>query len=314
MREDAAPTPPAAAPRDLQPTRCPICRSRDADREVYAMNFHAADLTPEVFSARRLPDRLHYRMVRCERCGLLRSDPILPVAELARLYEASEFTYAAEAEFARTTYARYLRRALVHTPGRTRLLEIGCGNGFFLEAALAMFPEVRGIEPSVAAVAQAPVPLRSAIDVGLYGPDSYPAERFDVVCAFQMLDHAPDPAALVEAAFLHLKPGGLILIVVHDAGALSARLLGERSPIVDVEHTVLFDRRTLPRLLERAGFAVVETFAVWNTYPLAYWTRLAPLPGPLKGAALGIVNGTGVGRVPVKLPAGNLGVIARRPA
>ena len=314
MREEAVTTPDAAMPHGLQATRCAICRTRDADREVYAMNFRAEDLTPEVFSARRLPDRLHYRMVRCGRCGLLRSDPILPVAELARLYEASEFTYAAEAEFARATYARCLRRAVAHTPRRMRLLEIGCGNGFFLEAARAVFPEVRGIEPSVAAVAQAPALVRGTIDVGLYDQESYPPAHFDTVCAFQMLDHAPDPAALVEAAFLHLKPGGVVLIVVHDAGALSARLLGERSPIVDVEHTVLFDRRTLPRLLERAGFAVVETFAVWNTYPLAYWTRLAPLPGGLKAAALQVLGGTGAGRLPIMLPAGNLGVIARRPA
>src|SRR5262245_61843605 len=86
---------------DLVATRCAICRTRDADREVYAMNFRPADLNAEVFSARRLPDRLHYRMVRCGRCGLLRSDPILSAGELARLYARSRFTYEAEAVYTR---------------------------------------------------------------------------------------------------------------------------------------------------------------------------------------------------------------------
>ena len=85
----------------LQRTRCPICETNGSDREVYAMNFQPQDLNGAVFSARRLPDRLHYRMVRCRRCGLLRSDPILPAGELARLYESSQFTYETEAEFAR---------------------------------------------------------------------------------------------------------------------------------------------------------------------------------------------------------------------
>ena len=85
----------------LQRTRCPICETNGADREVYAMNFQPQDLNGAVFSARRIPDRLHYRMVRCQRCGLLRSYPILPAGELARLYESSQFTYETEAEFAR---------------------------------------------------------------------------------------------------------------------------------------------------------------------------------------------------------------------
>jgi hypothetical protein len=77
----------------LQRTRCPICETGGSDREVYAMNFRPQDLNGAVFSARRLPDRLHYRMVRCQRCGLLRSDPILSARELARLYASSKFTY-----------------------------------------------------------------------------------------------------------------------------------------------------------------------------------------------------------------------------
>ena len=298
---------------ELRATLCPICETDRQDREVYRANFDPGKLDEQVFSARRLPDRLHYRMVRCAGCGLLRSNPILPLGTLERLYAGSHFTYASEAEFTRRTYARYLERALPFVPARQRLVEIGCGNGFFLEEALAHgFLDVAGVEPSKEAAEQASERVRGKIVAGLYSRESFPREHADLVCAFQVFDHVPNQASLLEAVREHLVPGGVALFVNHDAGALSARLLGERSPIVDVEHTALFDQKTMRRIFEKKGFSVKETFAVENTYPLGYWTRLAPLPRPLKSVTLGFLEATRLARVPVSLKAGNLGLIAVR--
>ncbi len=299
---------PAAPLRD---TRCMICDTREFDREVYAMNFAPADLSSDVFSARRLPDRLHYRMVRCSQCGLLRSDPILGDEELGRLYAGSHFTYAAEAAFTGATYLRYLRETLPLLRERGRIMEIGCGSGFFLERALdAGFREAWGVEPSVAAVEQASPRVRERIRIGLYDGTTFAPGQFDLICAFQILDHAPDPAAMLRACFAHLRPGGVALFINHDAGALSARLLGELSPIVDVEHTVLFDQTTMRRLFERCGFRVERVFSVRNTYPLQYWAKMTPLPGPLKSATQSVLRWSGLGRIPITLKAGNLGAVA----
>lgn len=309
----AEPTKAAAPAPVLVKTACPICGDDAHDREVYAANFQPGDLDPEVFSARRMPDRLHYRMVRCAACGLLRSNPILPVEELSRLYRASHFTYQGEAEFTRKTYAHYLKRALRVKPQVASLMEVGCGSGFFLAEAQALgVRELHGVEPSEEAISHAPEGLRPAIRCALYGEETFAPDSFDAVCAFQVFDHVPDPAATLRACFKHLKPGGLALFINHDSGALTNRLLGERSPIVDVEHTALYDRRTMRRILEKTGFTVREVFRVKNTYPVNYWARLAPLPAGLKKAAVGWLAGSAVGRLPVGLYAGNLGAIATK--
>jgi SAM-dependent methyltransferase len=298
----------------LQDTRCPICETAEFDREVYAMNFETEDLNTDVFSARRLPDRLHYRMVRCQKCGLLRSNPVLPKVALSRLYEDSEFTYATEAAFARTTYGHYFRKARAYAKPVKRLLEIGCGNGFFLEEALALgVSEVTGIEPASAAIAAASEAIRPKIRACLYDVDTFTTDRFDFICSFQTFDHVPDPAAMVAASFKDLAPGGVVLFVTHDSGAPLARLLGERNPIVDVEHTALFDKRTIRRIFEKYGFEICEVLTVQNTYPLSYWTRMVPLPRSAKNPLLWLLSATRVGRIPIRLPAGNLGIIARRP-
>jgi SAM-dependent methyltransferase len=297
----------------VRETLCPICSTEGTDREVYASNFRADDLTPETFSARRLPDRLHYRMVRCLRCGLLRSNPILPVEDLARLYARSHFTYGEEAAFTRRTYGRYLRRARRWAPGGRALLEIGCGDGFFLDEALAQgFDAVTGVEPSEEAIANASAAVRPRIVKNLYGPGVFPADSFDLICAFQVFDHVPDPAALLRAAHEQLRGGGGVLFINHNARGFLNRLLGEASPIVDVEHTVLFDKKTMRRLFEECGFQVREVFDVKNTYPVAYWARLAPLPRALKSRIGALLERSAFGKLPITLSAGNLGIVATK--
>jgi SAM-dependent methyltransferase len=171
---------------------------------------------------------------------------------------------------------------------------------------------VWGVEPSVDAVRHADAAVRGCIRVGPYEHATFADESFDVVCGFQVLDHAPDPGALVDAVRGDLKPGGVAFFINHDSGAWSARLFGELSPIVDVGHTVLFDKRTMRALFERYGFRVHDVFTVRNTYPLRYWMRMAPLPRALKEALSGWLARSRVGGLAMTIGAGNLGLIATK--
>ncbi len=66
--------------------------------------------------------------------------------------------------------------------------------------------------------------------------------------------------------------------MTHDYRAPINRLLGRRSPIIDIEHMQLFCPASLDRLLGEAGFADIAIRAIRNRYPLRYWLRLRPLP------------------------------------
>jgi SAM-dependent methyltransferase len=120
---------------------------------MYPANFDIQSLTPEMFSARRLPDRIHYRLVMCKRCGLVRFNPIAPYDFLAQLYQQSAFTYSEEIGNLRKTYGNSLSQLSAYGAHKLSLLEIGCGNGFFLEEALTQgYLHVQGVEPSQGAV------------------------------------------------------------------------------------------------------------------------------------------------------------------
>jgi SAM-dependent methyltransferase len=166
---------------ELRSTRCAICGTEGNAEELYAANFDLEALSPELFSARRLPDRIHYRLVRCNACGLVRSDPVAPLEVVAQLYQQSSFTYTDEVADLKRTYGRYLAELEKYGTRKGALLEIGCGNGFFLQQALAQgYRAVRGVEPSQAAVSQAAPEVRGAIVCDLMRPGLFTAHGFRV--------------------------------------------------------------------------------------------------------------------------------------
>lgn len=298
----------------LQATACAICGSGATSAELYPANFDLEAFNTSVFSARRLPDGIRYRMVRCAGCGLVRSDPVADASVLAELYTESTFDYDEEVDNLKATYGRYLRLLERHGVQKDALLEIGCGNGFVLEEALAQgYRTVQGVEPSTAAVAKASPQVRPHLVCDIMRPGLFAPDQFDVVTFFQVFDHLPDPGAVLDECLRVLKPGGLILCLNHNVEAVSARLLRERSPIIDIEHTYLYTPKTLARLFVTHGFQVAQSVPVYNTYTTRYLAQLVPLPRKLKTRVLKRLSHGAVGQRRLSVPLGNLCLIARKP-
>jgi SAM-dependent methyltransferase len=299
----------------LQPTSCAICGTAGNADELYPATLTPGAFTAAVFSARRLPDGVHYRVVRCRACDLVRSGPVLGAEGLARLYRASTFEYGDELDGLRATYGKALRQLAELVPERAGLLDIGTGSGFVLELAQdSGWAGVRGVEPSADAIAKARPDIRPRIAADVMRPGLFESGSFDAVTMFQVLDHMPDPAGLLDECRLVLRPGGVVLAFNHNVRAWSARLLGERSPIIDVEHTYLYSPATIRTLFTRSGFDVASVRPVRNTYSLKYLAHLLPLPDAQKVPLLSFLRRSSVGRREVTVPLGNLCLIARRRA
>jgi SAM-dependent methyltransferase len=285
---------------------CPLCGSQ-VEGGVREASFDPARLGELSFASRKPPELMHWRLVTCASCGLLYASPIPAGDVLLREYRQAAFDAVVESGYAAETYARIVQRLLPGLPDRAAALDIGAGDGAFLERLLALgFGDVVGFEPSEAARRSAPARLLPAIRDEPFLPGAVEERAFSLVTCLQTIEHVPEPLELARQAHRALKEGGALLVVCHDRRAWSARLLGRRSPIYDIEHLQLFDRTTIRGLLERAGFERIMVDPLVNRYPLGYWLRLARAPRA-------VMRGLGrLASVPVAAPAGNIRAVGYR--
>ena len=294
-------------------TKCPICETLGNSTVTYEANIDENTFSVEVFSARRLPDRKHYQWVRCNNCSLLRSDPVLDI-DLERLYVESTFDYSTELEGLKKTYINITKK-VTKEKATNSIIEIGGGNGFFLEAALDNgYKKICGVEPSTEAIAASRSDVKPHMIASLMKAGVVADNSFDVGAMFHTLDHLPDPVKTLKDAYNSLNPGGIFVVAIHNERSWSARLLGEKSPIIDVEHTHLYTKKTGKLIFEKAGFVNVKAGGYWNHYSLAYLLHLIPISRSLRKAILNSTLGRLLSKIKVIVPLGNMWVAGQRPA
>jgi SAM-dependent methyltransferase len=298
---------------DFVPRACPLCGAEDA-RVMVEATLDEDRLTASAFASRKLPEYMHSRMVECNGCGMLYANPVLRQETLAEAYKDASFDSGAESRLAAVTYRAMLEPHLAALPSRNSALDIGAGDGAFLEELLALgFQHVAGVEPSEAPIAAAKPAVRGYLKCGIFTPDQYAAESLDLITCFQVIEHVWDPVKIAADAHTLLKPGGLFVMVAHDRRAFSARVMGTKSPIFDIEHLQLFDRPTGAALLRTAGFGSIFIGSLRNRYPINYWIKLFPLPRTAKAATSWMARASGIGKLLLSLPAGNLAMVGRKP-
>jgi SAM-dependent methyltransferase len=294
---------------NLRTRTCPLCHSLDDSQSFAEANVDLEELDGFAFASRKLPEYMHWRLMECRRCDLLYANPAPSLEDLAALYRDAAFDSRDEARLASRTYGRLLRRIIPRLPDKLRAVDVGTGDGVFLRELLAAgFREVVGIEPSAAPIAAAAAEIRPLIRHDIFRPDLFPADSLSLITCFQTIEHLADPLAFCRDAWRALKPGGALFLIGHNRKALSARLLGRKSPIFDIEHLQLFSPASVRCLLTASGFDRVQVQTVYNRYPIRYWAQLFPFPKGLKSQILAALQRSGVGGWTLPLAAGNLAI------
>lgn len=192
-------------------------------------------------------------MLRCQKCATLYA------ATYAESSNSSDYDYYYDEH--NLTVPAFIHQRLQEIVARfapfrqtNRLLDIGCGSGVLLEAAHAAGWEAEGLEVSRPAVEHIRK-MGFTVFNGELAEAHYPGAHFDVVTCSEILEHVPDPQALVTEVARILRPGGLFWATTPHGRGMSARLLGTKWSIVcPPEHLHLFSRRGIRNLLKAAGF------------------------------------------------------------
>lgn len=223
------PEPSTSALPDARP--CPACDSRRAQWAFVVAGF------PHV---------------RCRECGSVFVSPLPPPTVVQATYLDPEYHGDVQASEARMRAEARARARVLAERGCTRVLEVGCGAGFFVEALLELGIEGEGVDPGPQAqrAAARGLPIHP-----IWLEDHQPTAPYDGVAMFELLEHLPDPVHALRWCHRWLKPGATLALSTPSASGLPARALGRRFPMLcPPNHLEVFTRRGLAALLERGGF------------------------------------------------------------
>jgi 2-polyprenyl-3-methyl-5-hydroxy-6-metoxy-1,4-benzoquinol methylase len=282
----------AADPR-LEEVPCALCKSARARVRFSAMNgwppqadgSYAA--TTDKFGA-------YGTIKECLDCGLLYTSPRVKAEGLLAEYEGNKDEEYFDQTESRSMNA-YLSLALIRRHAKSgRLLDVGAATGFFLNAARPFF-EVEGVEPSTWARRYAQEQLGLKIKAPTLEAARFEDGRFDVVTLLDVIEHVPDPVAVLKEIARVTKPGGILYLVTPDCESPSAKVLGGRWWGLRSAHIFYFSRATLERALAAAGFEIVEAKSFGRIFTWGYWlSRLSNYPKPIYAAVEKLVTLFGI--------------------
>lgn len=212
-----------------------------------------------------------YEVLRCRDCSMVWVTPRWDDSKLAEVYGEEYWQsdcprskgyadYAADSELYLKTFRRRMRLVEKHIEPGSKILDVGCAAGFFLQVAQERGHEVFGVELSAAIGAQAKERIGAdRVHIGTLDslpPEAVPEGGFDLITMWDVVEHVPDPQALLAEARRLLRPNGMLLVETQNITSRFAGLLGRRwHHFKHEEHIYHFNPETIAKLLEQSGFA-----------------------------------------------------------
>lgn len=178
-----------------------------------------------------------------------------------------------------------LRQFLLTSRKSPRLLDYGCGLGFFLDAAYEFGFDVEGIEFNRWAIDY----IRSRYRYAVHGPDDpRPRDPYDVITMFDVIEHLREPFQMLDTVHGMLADEGLLVVSTMDSTSVTSRLMGKR--LEDFrrirEHLFFFDRANLSSILAQHGFDVLKVASIGHSFELRLLASRMRATLPLLGAPM----------------------------
>jgi 2-polyprenyl-3-methyl-5-hydroxy-6-metoxy-1,4-benzoquinol methylase len=188
----------------------------------------------------------------------------------------------------------YLKMVLSRKQQIQRILDIGCGYGYFLKVCLeAGIPEVYGVDISTAAIKKSQALEKAKVNQIDFSKEksSFDSDFFDVITAFDVAEHVEDEDFFLKEIYRVLKKEGLLLLITPNADSwprnIYMKLIYGKD---DPTHINVQGWRYWKRLLEEIGFNHTEVKgSLLHGFPptttlrgrLGKWSTVKPILLPI---------------------------------
>ena len=298
----------------LEYVPCNVCGADDTTT-VYPERYTDGRARDMVRTFRASGDELLIdRLGRCRRCGLEYINPRPRGADIVEAYsQGDDPAYVSQVSARERTFGEAVAHIESLGPARGRLLDVGTAAGAFLAAARARGWQVDGCEPNRWMAEWGSNHYGLHIRPGHLFEQDFAPGSFDVITLWDVIEHTPDPSAVIARVAKLLAPGGLLVVNYPDRGSWLARLLGRRWPFLSSVHLYYFNRRTIARLLTDRGFSIVQMRPHVQRLELNYLlTRGEVVSVALVRAARGAARALGISGLQAPYWIGQTFVAARK--
>jgi 2-polyprenyl-3-methyl-5-hydroxy-6-metoxy-1,4-benzoquinol methylase len=217
-------------------------------------NMGEDDLQKGIKTVYMLWGEAYGRHVKCKNCHLIYINPIERASKINADYSKMENTDAPIIRQPRLSATKSQVRLIKRYGNGTHLLDIGCGEGFFLFNASKAGYTTKGVELSQDAAAYARREFGLDVEGKPFEKMQLPENYFDVVTIWQVLEHLPYPLATLKEIHRILKPGGLLATSTPDIEGIMAKIFRRKWWNLRSLHINQFTAKTLTDMLNRAGF------------------------------------------------------------
>ena len=134
------------------------------------------------------------------------------------------------------------------------LLDVGCGAGYFLDAALESGAICHGLEPSEDV--REDTSERLGIDISSLPIEDYDLGiKYDIITSFDVIEHVKDPMGMLSHINRLLKKDGTLLLYTPNFDSFGIKVTREKSNLVSPgAHLMLFTYKSIKLALEKNGF------------------------------------------------------------
>lgn len=202
----------------------------------------------------RIPGYEAAHLCQCKSCNFVFSQQIPSQQELIEHYEG----YGRNDYLSPLTILRYneLLDEFEQYRNSGKLLDVGCGIGYFLEEAKKRGWEVYGTEYTDEAVE---ICSKKGIQMnqGKLETSNYDVESFDIITSFEVLEHINNPVEELTNFNSLLRKGGLVYLTTPNFNSLLRyRLKAAYNVICYPEHLSYYSPKTLKKVFSKSGFSV----------------------------------------------------------
>jgi len=223
------------------------------------MSLHTNCLICSSPQIRQLPRYYEkHSLVKCGSCSFVFAQKIPTVDELNAHY--SNYSYDTEASLSPLTVTSYQKLLDEFEPYRKngRLLDIGCGRGWFLIEAQKRGWEVYGTEYSDKAVELCE---KAGIKMfrGALTPEMFEEEYFDIITSFEVIEHINNPNESLALTYRLLRRNGLFYCTTPNFNSVMRYYLKEKYNVIEYpEHLSYYTKRSLVNVIQRNGFHKIK--------------------------------------------------------